>query len=210
MGKTIKLTYEEVEKNFKDAGYILLDKEYKNSSTKMKYICPNHGKQKISVNCLRRGIRCPECFNEKLGNYHRTHGMTKTKLYNSYRAMKERCYNNNYHHFHRYGGRGIKVCDDWLDDFINFKNWAIENKYKESLTIDRIDKDKNYEPNNCRWITIQEQQENKCSVIVVCIDGIKDTIKGHSERLGIKHKTLAARLRRKYYEKKGVEIFYVK
>lgn len=81
------------------------------------------------------------------------HGMSKTRLYASYHAMKKRCYNNNDKRYHRYGGRGITVCAEWLDKkngFINFYNWAMANGYQDDLTIDRINNDGNYEPSNCR------------------------------------------------------------
>jgi len=70
--------------------------------------------------------------------------------------MKQRCYNPNNRSYKTYGGRGIKVCDEWRDNFMAFHDWAIANGYEEGLTIDRIDNDGDYEPNNCRWITLQE------------------------------------------------------
>lgn len=70
--------------------------------------------------------------------------------------MKCRCKNPRNDHYHLYGGRGIRVCEDWKE-FKNFYKWAMENGYEEHLTIDRIDPDGNYEPSNCRWSTYQEQ-----------------------------------------------------
>ena len=75
--------------------------------------------------------------------------------------MKYRCYNTNSKDYKYYGGRGIKVCDEWKNDFIAFYNWSIKNGYKEDLTIDRINVDGDYEPNNCRWATWKEQANNK-------------------------------------------------
>lgn len=87
-----------------------------------------------------------------------TEEMSKSKLYSVYFNIKYRCYNPNHHEFHNYGGKGIVMCDEWLgeDGYINFYNWAISNGYKQGLTIDRIDSNKNYEPNNCQWITRSE------------------------------------------------------
>lgn len=82
------------------------------------------------------------------------------RLYRIWTGMKTRCSNPNRKEYKNYGGRGIKVCKKWLT-YKNFYNWAIRNGYKDNLTIDRIDNDGNYEPKNCRWITIQEQQKNK-------------------------------------------------
>lgn len=88
------------------------------------------------------------------------HGGRGDTLYNSYRAMKERCYNPNYHHYERYGGRGITVCDEWRTNYTSFRNWAYSNGYQEGLSIDRINNDGNYCPENCRWTTQKEQVRN--------------------------------------------------
>lgn len=86
------------------------------------------------------------------------HGMNRTKIYSVYANIKHRCYNSNNHEFHNYGGKGILMCDKWLgnDGFSEFYKWALNNGYKEGLTIDRIDSNGNYEPNNCQWITRSE------------------------------------------------------
>lgn len=86
------------------------------------------------------------------------HGMNRTKIYSVYANIKYRCYNSNHHEFHNYGGKGIIVCDEWLGEngFANFYEWALNNGYEEGLTIDRLNSDGNYEPNNCQWITRSE------------------------------------------------------
>lgn len=86
------------------------------------------------------------------GNF--KHGYTyKDRIYRIWRNMKTRCYNINHERYYCYGGKGVVVCDEWKDNFINFKEWAFSNGYNDSLTIDRIDSDGNYEPSNCRWIS---------------------------------------------------------
>ena len=89
------------------------------------------------------------------------HGKRGSRLYIIWSSMKTRCYNGKSRAYKWYGGRGIKICDEWLNDFQAFYDWAMANGYKDDLTIDRIDVNGNYEPSNCRWITISEQQKNK-------------------------------------------------
>jgi hypothetical protein len=95
-----------------------------------------------------------------------THGLSKTRLYGVFRDMKTRCYNPNSHDYKNYGGRGIKICDEWLDDYTKFAEWANthgydENAKKMDCTIDRIDVNGNYCPENCRWVGIEIQNQNK-------------------------------------------------
>lgn len=92
------------------------------------------------------------------------------RLYRIWKAMRVRCNNPNMKEYHRYGGRGIKVCNEWNDYFI-FQKWAYLNGYNDTLTIDRIDNDKGYFPDNCRWITIEEQQQNRSSCRMITFNG---------------------------------------
>lgn len=123
------------------------------------------------------------------------HNMHKTRLYGIWSNIKDRCYNSNNCKYQYYGGKGIKMCDEW-QEFIPFKEWALSNGYKEGLTIDRIDCDENYEPTNCRWITIQEQQYNKRSNHLLTYNGKTQTLTEWADERGIKRNTLDARINR--------------
>lgn len=89
------------------------------------------------------------------------HGYSRTRLYRIWQAMKTRCYNKRHKFYPCYGGRGIRICEEWEHDFLSFRNWALENGYAENLSIDRIDVNGNYEPTNCRWTDSHTQSINK-------------------------------------------------
>lgn len=88
------------------------------------------------------------------------HGECRTKLNKVWRNMKDRCFNPNNKRFPHYGGRGIDVCQEWKDNYVSFRNWAISNGYKIGLSLDRIDNDGNYCPQNCRWVNSIIQNNN--------------------------------------------------
>ena len=117
---------------------------------------------------------CSECLSEKVKKLRKQnatkHGLGNTRLYSIYRGMKERCYNANSTAYKNYGGRGIRICDEWLDKesgFLNFYNWAMSNGYSDDLSIDRIEVDGNYEASNCRWASRQVQVENRSNTIYI-------------------------------------------
>ena len=122
------------------------------------------------------------------------HGDTNKRLYRIWQCMKRRCEYSKGSTFSNYGGRGIKVCDEWKD-YQTFKEWALNNGYAENLTIDRIDNNKGYEPNNCRWATYKEQERNRRNNIYVTIDGNTRSLAEWAEITGIGRETLAWRLK---------------
>lgn len=75
--------------------------------------------------------------------------------------MHNRCYYEGYHAYKHYGGRGVVICEEWKKDFKAFADWALSNGYADNLSIDRIDPNGNYSPNNCRWVTMEIQNKNK-------------------------------------------------
>lgn len=90
------------------------------------------------------------CLNHRLG------GLSDHKLYSVWAGMKYRCYNEHAQGWHNYGEKGVKVCNEWKDDFLVFYNWSMENGYQDGLTIERKDADKDYCPENCEWISLSE------------------------------------------------------
>ena len=124
-----------------------------------------------------------------------THGKSKTRLYNIWCNMKRRCTNKKNVDYHNYGGRGIKVCDEWKNDFMSFYNWAINNGYSNDLTIDRIDVNGNYEPNNCKWATKQEQCDNKRNTVYLTCNNKTKTLSEWSKSLSIPKMTIMNRLK---------------
>lgn len=125
---------------------------------------------------------------------HTTHGGKHTRLYRIWGAMKTRCNNPNASHYHRYGGRGITVCAEWSDDFAAFRDWAMANGYQDDLTIDRIDNDKGYSPDNCRWTSQAEQGSNKQRSNHLTVNGETHTITEWSRRTGIPQSTIWKRI----------------
>lgn len=121
---------------------------------------------------------------------HETHMMTKTRLYHIWQLMLSRCNNTKNQSFKHYGGRGITVCREWEEDFLNFYTWSMNHGYNEDLTIDRIDVNGNYEPNNCRWATWLVQGNNRRDTIYIEFDGRKQSIKDWSRELNISYTIL--------------------
>lgn len=117
------------------------------------------------------------------------------RLYKIYTGIKERCYNKNSKKYKNYGGRGIIICEEWLK-YKSFYEWAKSNGYKENLTIDRIDVNGNYEPQNCRWATMKEQANNKRNNFYIMYENQKYTLQELADKYKINRTTLKCRLER--------------
>lgn len=176
--------------------YTTIYKLYKDDDIKVfgseKDACQFLGVKKCSVaSCFRKKSKCKGWKVERVGIS--THGETKTRLHKIWEAMRSRCCDKNHKHFGDYGGRGIHICEEW-SDYIHFRNWALNNGYSEDLTIDRINVNGNYCPENCRWVTMKEQQNNKRTNRYISMNGETHTIAEWSEITGIKKTTLRERL----------------
>lgn len=133
---------------------------------------------------------CKEC-NKPM----KTHGMTNTKLFNVWQSMKQRCFDVNDQNYKYYGGRGITVCNEWVSDFMDFYNWSTSNGYKENLSIDRIDVNGNYEPSNCRWITMKEQASNKRNNHLITYKSETKPLQYWANKFNINQTTICNRLK---------------
>lgn len=110
----------------------------------------------------------------------------RTKLYNTWLAMRNRCYDKNNNRYMSYGERGIKVCQEW-ESFENFKSWSLSNGYKDGLTIDRINNNDIYSPSNCRWVDYYAQANNTRKNKYITYNGTKRTIAEWARALNIKY-----------------------
>lgn len=139
-------------------------------------------------------LSCGCYAKEKARERHTTHGMKRTRLYRIWAGMKDRCCNPKSKYWDRYGERGISVCDEWRNSFESFQSWAMSNGYKENLTIDRIDNSKGYSPDNCRWATYKEQENNRSNNRLLEHSGEVHTISEWGEITGIGQRLISQRL----------------
>lgn len=119
--------------------------------------------------------------------------MNKT-LRKRYNNIKDRCYNPKNKSYHRYGGRGINVCQEWLDDYNAFEIWALSNGFQENLAIDRIDNDGDYSPNNCRFVSLKENNQNRRTTTFYTINGETKNLQQWCDKYGLKRGTVVTRL----------------
>ena len=128
--------------------------------------------------------------------YYVIHGLSKTRLHTIWHSMLCRCKYKGTHSYKNYGGKGIKVCEEWEHNFMNFYNWAMSNGYKDGLTLDRIDNNKGYSPDNCRWATREEQANNRKTNRFLAYKGETKTCKQWCREYNVSPTTLYDRLGR--------------
>lgn len=121
-------------------------------------------------------------------------GESKTDLYMHYKLMKSRCHPRCHNH-KIYYDKGVTVCDEWdcKDGYLNFREWSLQNGYKEGLSLDRIDNDGIYEPSNCRWVTMKDQGNNRSTNVFIEYNGEVKTLKQWSEYFGLNYSTVKSR-----------------
>lgn len=154
--------------------------------------------KEVTATHLRSGAsKSCGCLRKEITQRNRTtHGMKGTRLYNIWSSMKRRCSPScDKRVYDRYYGRGIRVCDEWKDDFSAFAKWALSNGYSDELSIDRIDNDGNYEPSNCRWADMEEQGNNRNNSRCITCRGETLTISQWARKIGMHDSNLRRSLK---------------
>lgn len=152
-----------------------------------------------------RNTKSCGCLNKKLaGDRARKHGNRNSRLYNIWNNMKMRCSNINSINYKNYGERGIKVCDEWFDSFENFYKWAMNSGYDNTLTLDRIDNDDDYKPNNCRWADYTQQERNRRNNHILEYNNEKHSIAEWSDITGIPYSSLWSRIKKGWSVEKAL------
>lgn len=161
-------------------------------------VCECGKERKIRGSSLRVGLtKSCGCLNKEIVSKNsKTHGRSNSALHNVWRKMKQRCFSEKDQAFKYYGGRGITVCDEWKDNFENFYKCSMTNGYSDGLTLDRINVNGNYEPSNCRWVTMKVQQNNRRNNRRIEFNGQVHTITEWSVITGINLSTISMRLKK--------------
>jgi len=159
--------------------------------------CGNYTFAPTKILTVGEKLTCGSCkYHSEALNTRGTHNQSKTKLYRVWYGILERCNNKNIPQFKNYGARGIAVCEEWITSYQAFYLWSKESGYKEGLTIDRIDNNGNYTPENCRWATRKEQSLNKRTNVFLTYLGDSKTISQWKTKLGFKRGVISGRLKR--------------
>ena len=176
---------------------IVLDYSYSNKGAYWLCRCDCGNEKQIKGSDLICGniISCGCAKKERFRNMALKHGYCGHRLYTIFGNIKNRCCNPNNSSYNYYGGRGITICDEWRYNFQTFYDWAMLNGYKEDLTIDRIDNNGNYEPNNCRFITHKENCNNTRKNVYITYNNKTQTKAEWSREYNIKQDLLKDRLK---------------
>lgn len=169
-------------------------------------LCDCGNKKNISATRVKNGgTKSCGCLQKKKASKLLTiHGLTNTRLHSIWTAMISRCENPKNNRFYSYGSKGIKVCEEWRNDFQSFYEWAIANGYSDELSIDRIDVNGNYEPSNCRWATTKEQANNKTTSRLIEYLGETKNAKQWADFFGFNYKYFHENLKKNNWDMESV------
>lgn len=131
-----------------------------------------------------------------MARYNKKHGLSNEKLYRVWNSIKCRCYNENTHNYNNYGGRGIKMCEEWRNNFQNFYDWCLLNGYREGLSIDRINNNGNYEPLNCRFVDDIKQANNTRKNVFITYKGETLTVAEWSRKIEVSPDAIKWRIKK--------------
>lgn len=179
-------------------GKLVVQPDFRKGKYHRQYLCKCDCGNSVyidSSSLLNGNTKSCGCINRELVTYRNTtHGMSKERIYSIWAGMISRCENpGDSMNYMNYGGRGISVCKEWSESFMSFYTWSMEHGYAGDLSIDRIDNDGDYCPENCRWTTVKEQARNRRSNINVEYKGEVKTLKQWSEEYGVEYSTLHSR-----------------
>ena len=176
-------------KNKKFGRLLVLERVENNKYGCARWLCKcDCGTTKVVLGqSLRNGsiVSCGCYQRDNTSSRQTKHGESKTRLYREWQQMKSRCTNPNYKFYSYYGGRGITIADEWMNDYTAFRDWSLANGYSEKLTLDRISQNGNYEPSNCRWVSRKVQQNNTRRCRYYTINGDTKTISEWSRIYGV-------------------------
>lgn len=185
------------------AGY-----DAKGHTQKWNCVCSCGNQTVVSSSALKTGkTRSCGCYSsEQKSLRSKTHGVgNENRLYRIWSGIKTRCYSLSDRNYPRYGGRGIVVCDLWKKSFVDFREWALSHGYCDDLSIDRIDNDGPYSPENCRWVDKRSQNNNRRSNVFLTYKGETKTIAEWSKITGIKQATIAQRKRNGWSDERCIK-----
>lgn len=175
-------------------GKLICTSKFERRGKKIYWLCKCDCGKEVWI-CAQNLLVAKSCgCNNKTS--HIIHGMSHTRIHETWKHMIQRCSNKKHPYYKDYGGRGITVCDEWIgtEGFIRFNEWASANGYQENLTLDRIDNNKGYTPDNCRWVDHLTQCNNKRNNKRYEYKGESHTIAEWARLYGIKYTTLNKRL----------------
>lgn len=195
-------------KHFGTLTVVATEKVYRGKTTAYNWICLCDCGNITSVNPYKlihgKTISCGCEKRNRIISFNKEtkvkHNGRKDNLYAIWKGMKQRCYNENCFDYHNYGERGIEVCDQWLSDYASFRDWSIKNGYERGLSIDRVDVNGNYSPDNCRWVGCFEQSNNRRNNVRYNYEGEMLTLSEISKLTGISYGTLHMRLMKGWSE----------